>query len=476
MSQYEFIDKRVPIALDNPSIYHDISKCKNCTLCRRACADVMSVLDYYDLDANGDVPVCIHCGQCAAACPFDSMHAKSELEKVKAALADPEKIVVIQTAPAVRVAIGEGFGYEPGTFLEGKMVGALRALGADYVVDTNFGADLTIMEEASELVERLKNGGQIPQFTSCCPAWVRFAEIYFPELLPNLSSTRSCIAMEAAMIKTYFAEKKGIDPRNIVSVSVNPCTAKKAETKREEENAAARYHNDESLGMDTDISITTREFIRWIQEENLDFNAIEDSQFDDLIGMETGASIIFGNTGGVMEAAMRTAYKLITDKEPPPHALTHLEEVRGMEGVKEATVQLGDDVTLSVAVVHGGKNARDFLNALKENGKHYDFIEVMACPGGCIGGGGQPRTKLPQAVKTKEARIGGLYEADENYKWVASYENEEIQALYKDFLGEPLGHKAHELLHTHYTDRSAVLGTRKDVTPETCPTSPKFKG
>lgn len=278
------------------------------------------------------------------------------------------------------------------------------------------------------------------------------------------------------MIKTYFAEKKGIDPRNIVSVSVNPCTAKKAETKREEENAAARYHNDESLGMDTDISITTREFIRWIQEENLDFNAVEDSQFDDLIGMETGASIIFGNTGGVMEAAMRTAYKLITDKEPPPYALTHLEDVRGMEGVKEATVQLGDDVTLSVAVVHGGKNTRDFLNALKENGKHYDFIEVMACPGGCIGGGGQPRTKLPQAVKTKEARIGGLYEADENYKWVASYENEEIQTLYKDFLGEPLGHKAHELLHTHYTDRSAVLGTRKDVTPETCPTSPKFNG
>ena len=308
----------------------------------------MSVLDYYDLDANGDVPVCIHCGQCAAACPFDSMHAKSELEKVKAALADPEKIVVIQTAPAVRVAIGEGFGYEPGTFLEGKMVGALRALGADYVVDTNFGADLTIMEEASELVERLKNGGQIPQFTSCCPAWVRFAEIYFPELIPNLSSTRSCIAMEAAMIKTYFAEKKGINPSNIVSVSV--------------------------------------------------------------------------------------------------------------------------------AVVHGGKNTRDFLNALKDSDKHYDFIEVMACPGGCIGGGGQPRTKLPQAVKTKEARIGGLYEADANYKWVASYENPEIQALYKDFLGEPLGHKAHELLHTHYTDRSTVLGDRKDVTPETCPTSPKYKG
>ena len=476
MSQFEFIDKRVPIALDNPSIYHDISKCKNCTLCRRACADVMSVLDYYDLEATGDVPVCIHCGQCAAACPFDSMHAKSELDKVKAAIADPDKIVVIQTAPAVRVSIGEGFGFEPGTFLEGKMVSALRKLGADYVVDTNFGADLTIMEEASELVDRLNNGGTIPQFTSCCPAWVRFAEIYFPELIPNLSSTRSCIAMEAAMIKTYFAEKKGINPANIVSVSVNPCTAKKAETKRVEENAAARYYDDESLGMDTDISITTREFIRWLNDEGVDFESLEDSQFDDLIGMETGASIIFGNTGGVMEAAMRTAYKLITDKEPPPYALTHLEDVRGMNGVKEATVQLGDDVTLSVAVVHGGKNTRDFLNALKENGKHYDFIEVMACPGGCIGGGGQPRTKLPQAVKTKEARIGGLYKADEEYKYVASYESPEIQELYKNFLGEPLGHKAHELLHTHFTDRSAQLGDRKYVVPETCPTSPKYKG
>ena len=476
MSQFEFIDKRVPIALDNPSIYHDISKCKNCTLCRRACADVMSVLDYYDLESTGDVPMCIHCGQCAAACPFDSMHARSELDKVKAAIADPDKIVVIQTAPAVRVAIGEGFGYEPGTFLEGKMVSALRKLGANYVVDTNFGADLTIMEEASELVDRLKNGGTIPQFTSCCPAWVRFAEIYFPELIPNLSSTRSCIAMEAAMIKTYFAEKKGINPANIVSVSVNPCTAKKAETKRVEENAAARYYDDESLGMDTDISITTREFIRWLNDEGVDFGNLEDSKFDDLIGMETGASIIFGNTGGVMEAAMRTAYKLITDKEPPPYALTHLEDVRGMNGVKEATVQLGDDVTLSVAVVHGGKNTRDFLNTLKESGKHYDFIEVMACPGGCIGGGGQPRTKLPQAVKTKEARIGGLYKADEEYKYVASYENPEIQDLYKNFLGEPLGHKAHELLHTHYTDRSAQLGDRKDVVPETCPTSPKYKG
>ena len=474
MSQFEFIDKRVPIALDNPAIIHDISKCKNCTLCRRACADTMSVLDYYDLESTGDVPMCIHCGQCTSACPFDSMHARSELHLVKEAIADPNKIVVIQTAPAVRVALGEGFGYEPGSFLEGKMVGALRALGADYVVDTNFGADLTIMEEASELVKRLQTGGPIPQFTSCCPAWVRFAEIYFPELLPQISSTRSCIAMEAAVAKTYFAEAKGLNPKQIVSISVNPCTAKKAETKRPEQNAAARYYNDEEIGMDTDISITTREFIQWIKDENLDFESIEESKFDELIGQETGASIIFGNTGGVMEAAMRTAYKLVPGQEPPPVALTHLEDVRGMQGVKEATVELGD-LTLKVAVAHGGKNIRDFLNDLKTSGKHYDFIEMMACPGGCIGGGGQPRTKLPQAVKTKEARIAGLYDADANYEFRSSFESPEIKAIYKNFLGEPLAHKPHELLHTTYVDRSEILGVRKDVVPETCPTSPKFK-
>ena len=451
MSQYEFIDKRVPIALDNPSIYHDISKCKNCTLCRRACADVMSVLDYYDLDANGDVPVCIHCGQCAAACPFDSMHAKSELEKVKAALADPEKIVVIQTAPAVRVAIGEGFGYEPGTFLEGKMVGALRALGADYVVDTNFGADLTIMEEASELVERLKNGGQIPQFTSCCPAWVRFAEIYFPELIPNLSSTRSCIAMEAAMIKTYFAEKKGINPSNIVSVSVNPCTAKKAETKREEENAAARYHNDESLGMDTDISITTREFIRWIQEENLDFNAIEESQFDDLIGMETGASIIFGNTGGVMEAALRTAVKMITGSEAGNIEFT---DVRGVQGIKEASYNVGG-LDVKVAVASGTKNASELLKKVESGEADYTFIEIMGCPGGCVNGGGQPQQ--PASVRNFEdiraIRAKALYDEDAASEIRLSHENPAIKELYKDFFGEPGSHLAHEVLHTSYVKR-----------------------
>ena len=451
MSQFEFIDKRVPIALDNPSIYHDISKCKNCTLCRRACADVMSVLDYYDLESTGDVPMCIHCGQCAAACPFDSMHARSELDKVKAAIADPDKIVVIQTAPAVRVAIGEGFGYEPGTFLEGKMVSALRKLGADYVVDTNFGADLTIMEEASELVDRLKNGGTIPQFTSCCPAWVRFAEIYFPALIPNLSSTRSCIAMEAAMIKTYFAEKKGINPANIVSVSVNPCTAKKAETKRVEENAAARYYDDESLGMDTDISITTREFIRWLNDEGVDFGSLEDSKFDDLIGMETGASIIFGNTGGVMEAALRTAVETLTGEELQNLDFT---EVRGMEGIKEATYPVaGMDV--KVAVASGLGNAKKLLDKVKSGEAEYHFIEIMGCPGGCINGGGQPQQPgyVRNTVDIRALRAQVLYDSDKNNPIRKSHENPAIKELYATYLGEPGSEKAHHLLHTTYIKR-----------------------
>ena len=470
MSKYEFLDRRVPIEDGNIALVQDLSKCKNCSLCRKACAVDMGVFDYYDLTTNGDHQICIHCGQCAAACPFDSMHAKSELEKVKAALADPEKIVVIQTAPAVRVSIGEGFGYEPGTFLEGKMVGALRKLGADYVVDTNFGADLTIMEEASELVDRLNKGGQIPQFTSCCPAWVRFAEIYFPELLPNLSSTRSCIAMEAAMIKTYFAEKKGIDPHNIVAISVNPCTAKKAETKREEENAAARFHNDDSIGMDTDISITTREFIRWIQEENLDFNAVADSQFDDLLGMETGASLIFGNTGGVMEAAMRAAYKLATG-EDAPQTLIPFEAIRGMDGAREADVVIGDK-TLHVAAVHGTGNLRKFIDHMRAENIHYDFIEVMACRGGCIGGGGQPRVKLPMADKAREARIASLYTRDAEVQVKAACDNPDIQKLYAEFFdGKPTSHKAHHMLHTTFVSRVADLGPNGACTPATCPTS-----
>lgn len=471
-SRYQMLDKRVPIADDNIAIIHDLDKCKNCTLCRRACADGMSVLDYYDLESTKDNPICIQCGQCVVVCPFGALYEREELTEVKKAIADPNKIVVIQTAPAVRVGIGEEFGYEAGTFLEGKMISAIRKLGADYVVDTNFGADLTIMEEASELLYRIEKGGNLPQFTSCCPAWVKFCETYFPEYLEHISSTRSCIAMESAAIKTYFAKKHNIDAKNIVSVSIAPCTAKKAEIRRAEENKSSKFWQDENYP-DTDYCITTREFAKWIKESQLDFSALEDSTFDKFVGESSGAGVIFANTGGVMEAAMRTA-KFLSTGSCEAGKVVNLESVRGMENVKEAEVVIGDK-TLKVAVVHGGKNIRDFLNDMKANNKHYDFVEMMACRGGCVGGGGQPRVKMPQMDKTKALRIDALYKRDEDLKIRISAENTEIKAIYDEFLGKPLSHLSEELLHTSYIDRSGDLGPRKDVVPETCPTSPKYK-
>ena len=469
-SRFQHLDRRAPIAEDNVAIIHDLEKCKNCTLCRKACADTMSVLDYYDLEATGDNPICIQCGQCAVICPFGAMYERTELDKVKEAIADPEKIVVIQTAPAVRVSIGEEFGFEPGTYQEGKMVGALRALGADYVVDTNFGADLTIMEEANELLERKLHGtGPLPQFTSCCPAWVKFCETFFPEYVSHISSARSCIAMESAMVKTYFAKNMNIDPKKIVSVSVAPCTAKKAEIRRPEQNNASRYTG-EDLGPDTDICITTREFAQWIREAELDFAAVEDSAYDKFIGAATGGGVIFGNTGGVMEAAMRAAYKFATG-EDAPQTLIPFEAIRGMDGAREADVVIGDK-TLHVAAVHGTGNLRKFIERMRAENIHYDFIEVMACRGGCIGGGGQPRVKLPMADKAREARIASLYTRDAEVKVKASCDNPDIQKLYAEFFdGKPMSHKAHHMLHTTFVNRSEDLGPNGACTPATCPTS-----
>ena len=469
-SRFQHLDRRAPIAEDNVAIIHDLEKCKNCTLCRKACADTMSVLDYYDLEATGDNPICIQCGQCAVICPFGAMYERTELDKVKEAIADPEKIVVIQTAPAVRVSIGEEFGFEPGTYQEGKMVGALRALGADYVVDTNFGADLTIMEEANELLERKLHGtGPLPQFTSCCPAWVKFCETFFPEYVPHISSARSCIAMESAMVKTYFAKNMNIDPKKIVSVSVAPCTAKKAEIRRPEQNNAARFTG-EDLGPDTDICITTREFAQWIREAELDFAAVEDSAYDKFIGAATGGGVIFGNTGGVMEAAMRAAYKLATG-EDAPQTLIPFEAIRGMDGAREADVVIGDK-TLHVAAVHGTGNLRKFIERMRAENIHYDFIEVMACRGGCIGGGGQPRVKLPMADKAREARIASLYTRDAEVQVKAACDNPDIQKLYAEFFdGKPMSHKAHHMLHTTFVSRAEDLGPNGACTPATCPTS-----
>jgi len=469
MSKYQFLDRRVPIEDGNVAVIQDLEKCKNCSLCRKACAVDMGVFDYYNLETNGDHPICIHCGQCASICPFDSITENYEYEQVKAAIADPDKIVVFQTAPAVRVGLGEEFGLEPGTFVEGKMVAALRKLGGDYVLDTNFGADMTIMEEASELLERVLHGeGELPQFTSCCPAWVKFAETFYPEYIPNLSTAKSPIGMQAPTQKTYFAEKMGIDAKKIVAVCVTPCTAKKFEIRREEMNASAAYWNEPDM-RDTDYCITTRELAKWLREEGIDFDNLEDSSFDKLLGEASGGGIIFGNTGGVMESAVRAAYQFATGEQPPAN-LIPFEDIRGMEGAREADVVIGDK-TLHVAAIHGTGNMRKFIEELKKGEKHYDFIEVMACRGGCIGGGGQPKTKLPMADKARQARIDSLYKRDAEVTVKTCIDNPEIQALYKEFFGKPLSEKSEEILHTSFVSRAADLGPEGACTPETCPTS-----
>lgn len=470
MSQYQNLDKRVPIALDNVSLVQDLDKCKNCTLCRRACVNDAGVMDFYDLTTNGDRPICINCGQCAVACPFDCINERSEISEVKKAIMDPQSVVVFQTAPAIRVGLGEEFGMEYGSFVEGKVITALRQLGADYVLDTNFGADMTIMEEASELIERLTSSNHpLPQLTSCCPAWVKFVETFYPELIPHLSSAKSPILMAAATQKTYFAKKHQIDPSKMVTVCVTPCTAKKAEIRRPEMNSSAQYWNQENL-RDGDLCITVRELAKWIREEEIDFVNLEEGSFDRVMGEASGGGVIFGNTGGVMESAMRSAYKFMTN-ENAPLSLIPFKEIRGLQGVKEADVQIGKH-TLHVAAISGTGNFRKFYLEMKESGKHYDFIEVMACPGGCIGGGGMPRVKMPKVMAAKQARIDSLYKRDGEVVIKTAQDNSEIQNMYNEFFGVPLSEQSHQLLHTEgFMDRSSDLGPNGACTPETCPTS-----
>lgn len=446
---------RVPIELDNPSILRNEDKCIQCGMCKNTCAQDMGVHGTYTLEQTDGKAVCIYCGQCANVCPSASITERDECAQVKRAVANPEQIVVISTSPAVRVALGEEFGLEPGTFVEGKMVSLLRALGADYVLDTNFAADLTVVEEASELVRRITTGSaELPQFTSCCPGWVSFAEIYYPELLPNLSSAKSPIGMQGPTVKTYFAKKMGIDPPKIVNVALTPCTAKKFEIRWEEMHAAADY-----LGIpgmrDMDLVITTRELARWAKEAGIDFNSLEDSAYDNIMGSSSGAGVIFGNTGGVMEAALRTAYEYVTRSQAPA-SLYHLQPVRGYEGIREATVTMGE-VTLNVAVVYGTANARKMIEKISQGDKTYHFIEVMACPGGCIGGGGQPKDLLKDPQKVRQSRIAGLYQRDEGMSLRKSHENPDIQQVYEQFYGHPLSETAEKMLHTTYQDRSSIL-------------------
>ena len=452
MSEHMPLSVRVPIEKNNPSICRKEELCIKCGQCREVCTKDIGVHGTYTLEQTEGKAICIHCGQCANVCPTASITEVYEYPAVRDAINDPDRIVIVSTSPSVRVALGEEFGMAKGSFVQGKMVALMRALGADYVLDTNFAADLTIVEEASELVERITKGNKpLPQFTSCCPAWVKFTETYYPEMIPNLSSAKSPIGMQGPTIKTYFAQKMGIDPEKIVNVALTPCTAKKFEIRREEMNAASK-----KLGIpdmrDMDYVVTTRELALWAKEAGIDFNALEDSDYDHLMGEASGAGVIFGNTGGVMEAALRTAYAYITG-EVPPSALLDLKPVRGYEGIRDASLEI-NGLTVNVAVVYGTANARKLIELIKKGEKNYHFVEVMTCPGGCIGGGGQPRDFAADANASRKARIESLYKRDASMTLRLSHENSEIKQLYADFYGKPLSELAEEMLHTIYYDRS----------------------
>lgn len=456
MSKHLSPDIRVPIEPGNPAILRREDLCIRCGKCRDVCRDQIGVLGYYDLSQTDDVPICIHCGQCANVCPVDSIVETPEWETVRQAVADPDKIVVVNTSPSVRISLGEEFGLPDGSFVQGKMVALLKALGVDYVLDTNFSADMTILEEAAELVERvtLKNR-PLPQFTSCCPAWVKFAETYYPELLPHISTAKSPIGMQGPTVKTYFAQKMGLDPRKIVNVALTPCTAKKFEIRREEMGAAGKYLDIPGL-RDMDQVITTRELAAWARSAGLDMASMEEQPYDSLMGEASGAGVIFGNTGGVMEAALRTAYHQVTGHNAPAD-FYDLEPVRGLDGIREAQVRLGD-LSLKVAVIYGTEHVRQFLEEKKEKLADYTFIEVMTCPGGCIGGGGQPKGTQQKGQDLLAKRIQGLYQRDAALANRNSHENQELLELYREFYGKPLSPLAEQILHTTYEDRSGMLG------------------
>ncbi len=439
----------------SPSIVRDNNKCVLCRRCVSACKTIqtVSVIDATERGFKttiaspfnkslGEVP-CVNCGQCIVACPTGALREKDNTDEVWAAINDPEKYVVVQTAPAVRVGLGEEFGYEIGTPVTGKMAAALRRMGFDGVFDTDTGADLTIMEEGTEFIERLQNGGKLPMITSCSPGWIKFCEHNFPDFLDNLSTCKSPHQMFGAILKTYYAEKMGIDPAKMFVVSVMPCVAKKFE--------AGRPEMEVNKLRDVDAVISTRELAKMIKQSGILFNKLPDEKFDNPFEEASGAGVIFGATGGVMEAALRTVVEVLEGKS---FDKLDYEAVRGTDGIKEATLTVAG-TEVKVAVVSGLGNARKVLNDVRDGKANYHFIEIMACPGGCVTGGGQPivDSSVRMDIDLKAKRAAGLYAEDASLPVRKSHENPDIKLLYSEFLEKPGSHKSHELLHTHYTAR-----------------------
>ena len=457
MTELEYEGKEVEPHIDDmsPSIVRDASKCIMCKRCVATCKNIqgISAIDVAGRGYGSHISTenekslndvnCTFCGQCIEACPVGALKEKDETKTVFRKLRDKDTVVVVQTAPAVRVALGEEFGMPIGTNVTGKMVTALKRLGFDRVFDTNTGADVTIMEEATEFIHRLNGEGPLPLITSCSPGWIKYIEMNYPENLPHLSSCKSPQEMFGALIKSYFAEKENIDPKKIFNVAVMPCIAKKFEKTREELSRDGMQ--------DVDAVITTRELARMIKQANIDFTTLEDSEFDNPMGSATGAAVIFGTTGGVMEAALRTAQDTLTGKDLDA---IDFELVRGEQGIKRGTVDVnGTDV--KVVVASGLKNAKVIMDEIKEGKADYHFVEIMACPGGCVMGGGQPikSSKVRSEYDVRALRAGALYTIDEKSVIRKSHENPVVKKIYEDYLEKPGSHKAHELLHTTYVER-----------------------